>query len=303
MSNNDLIGNDNLSDNGWGSITVPGKSNTSNKTLAWQVWKDKEDRRLAAEALAKSNTAESDLKTNTSDYYNSGTWKDSFGGQRTAANTAAGTASGAIDTNLADNLSRISGAYGDATKTTTGAYDDLINYLTQNPNNPYAGQSVSSGQVGNDMSQLMQAYGLDTNPTQQYLGATNASNDSTAQQFNNLLQVLSKMSTSSDASRMTEARSGSANALSALAGMNADNVTGANNAASAAKNQITQDLLAQISGIDANQSNEGERLKQLLITLGVNPTPPAAPAADDWMAELAKSLAGLNPGGMGFGVR
>ena len=154
----------------------------------------------------------------------------------------------------------------------------------------------------------MQAYGLDTNPTQQYLGATNASNDSTAQQFNNLLQVLSKMSTSSDASRMTEARSGSANALSALAGMNADNVTGANNAASAAKNQITQDLLAQISGIDTNQAQEDERLKQLLITLGVNPTPPAAPApappaSDDWMAELANSLAGLNPGGMGFGVR
>lgn len=302
-----LVGDDTFSGNYWDSI-VPGTSGTgtnaaginagvNKKTLAWQIWKDAEDRRIAAEALARKNAqddedrrivaedrttaagivakndkAASDLRTNTGNYYRGGTWKDAFTGQTNAANTAAGTATGSVDTNLAGQLGNIAGAYGDATNTTAGAYNDLINYLTQNPNNPYAGQSVSSGQVGNDMSQLMQAYGLDTGPTQQYVGATNAANDSTAQQFNNLLQVLSRMSTSSDASRMTEARSGSTNALSNLAGMNASNVAGANNAATAAKNKIAQDLLAQLSGIDTSKAAEDARLQQLLISLGVDPT-------------------------------
>lgn len=290
MSQHDLIGEDNTDAKYWDSIpniptgTGPSASaaaananaTTNKKTLAWQIWKDEQDRKIAADALSKVNTDAANLKTNTSNYYTGGSWKDAFGGQRDAANMAAGTATGSIDTNLASQLGDISGAYGDATGTTTNAYNDLINYLTQNPNNPYAGKTVSSGQVGNDMSQLMQAYGLDTSPTQQYLGATNAANNSTAQQFNNLLQVLSGMSTASDASRMTEARSGSVNALSQLASMNASNVTGAKGAATAAKNKIAQDLLAQIFGIDTNQAQEDERLKQLLITLGVNPSPAAA---------------------------
>ena len=304
-----LVGDDdNLGGNYWDTIpdTPTGGSGTKNKTLAWQIWKDAEDRKIAAEALAKTRGDESNLKTNTSDYYTGGSWKNAFGGQRTAANTAANTATGSIDANLASQLSDISGAYGDATGTTTNAYNDLINYLTQNPNNPYAGKSVSSGQVGNDMSQLMQAYGLDTNPSQQYVGATNAANNSTAQQFNNLLQVLSGMSTSSDASRMTEARSGSANALSQLASMNASNVTGAKGAATAAKNKITQDLLAQLSGIDSDQSQEDERLKQLLITLGVNPNaakPESSGLSPDILAELQASLGGLNFGSGFVGVR
>ena len=293
----------------WGDIVVPtaGGSGTKDKTLAFQIWKDKQDRKLAAEALAKARGDESNLRTNTSNYYTGGSWRDAFGGQRDAANMAAGTATGAIDTNLASQLGDISGAYGDASGTTTNAYNDLINYLTQNPNNPYAGKTVSAGQVGNDMSQLMQAYGLDTSPTQQYLGATNAANSSTAQQFNNLLQVLSNMSTASDASRMTEARAGSSNALAQLAAMNASNVTGAKSAATAAKNKIAQDLLAQISGIDTNQAQEDERLKQLLITLGVNPTPapPPPPVNDSGLPELtpdmvAQILEGL--GGLNFGM-
>jgi len=316
----DLVGEDNFGGIDWsklpvvnsggsgsGTASANANANTNKKTLAWQIWKDAEDRKIAAEALAKARGDEANLKTNTSNYYTGGTWKDSFGGERTAANTAANTATGSIDANLASQLGDISGAYGDATGTTTNAYNDLINYLTQNPNNPYAGKSVSSGQVGNDMSQLMQAYGLDTNPTQQYVGATNAANDSTAQQFNNLLQVLSGMSTSSDASRMTEARSGSANALSQLASMNASNVTGAKGAATAAKNKITQDLLAQLSGIDSDQSQEDERLKQLLITLGVDPNaakPQSFGLSPDILADLQASLAGLGSFGSGFvGVR
>jgi len=316
----DLVGEDNFGGIDWsqlpvvnsggsgsGTASANANANTNKKTLAWQIWKDAEDRKIAAEALAKARGDEANLKTNTSNYYTGGTWKDSFGGERTAANTAANTATGSIDANLASQLGDISGAYGDATGTTTNAYNDLINYLTQNPNNPYAGKSVSSGQVGNDMSQLMQAYGLDTNPTQQYVGATNAANNSTAQQFNNLLQVLSGMSTSSDASRMTEARSGSANALSQLASMNASNVTGAKGAATAAKNKITQDLLAQLSGIDSDQSQEDERLKQLLITLGVDPNaakPQSFGLSPDILADLQASLAGLGSFGSGFvGVR
>ena len=318
-----LVGQDNLDVDPWDLFPESGSggsgsgsaanvnANTNKKTLAWQIWKDEQDRKIAAEALAKTRADESNLKTNTSNYYTGGSWKDAFGGQRDAANTAAGTASGSIDANLASQLGDISGAYGDASGTTTNAYNDLINYLTQNPNNPYAGKTVSSGQVGNDMSQLMQAYGLDTSPTQQYLGATNAANSSTAQQFNNLLQVLSNMSTASDASRMTEARAGSSNALAQLAAMNASNVTGAKGAATAAKNKIAQDLLAQISGIDTNQAQEGERLKQLLITLGVNPNaaavpvvaPPTSMVSPDVLAELQASLAGLGNFGMGFLTR
>lgn len=297
---------------GSGAAAANANATTNRKTLAWQIWKDEQDRKIAADALSKVNTDAANLKTNTQDYYTGGTWKDSFAGQRTAANTAANTAIGSIDTNLASQLGDISGAYGDATGTTTNAYNDLINYLTQNPNNPYAGKSVSSGQVGNDMSQLMQAYGLNTSPTQQYLGATNAANNSTAQQFNNLLQVLSNMSIVSDASRMTEARAGSSNALARFAAMNASNVTGAKGAATAAKNKIAQDLLAQISGIDTNQAQEDERLKQLLITLGVNPSPaavvppvvaPPGGLTPDVLAELQASLAGLGNFGMGFLTR
>jgi len=95
--------------------------------------------------------------------------------------------------------------------------------------------------------------------------------------------------------------------------MNASNVTGAKSAATAAKNKIAQDLLAQISGIDTNQAQEDERLKQLLITLGVNPTPaPPPPPVDDSafpeipadvLAQLQISLAGLGNLGQGFLVR
>jgi hypothetical protein len=82
--------------------------------------------------------------------------------------------------------------------------------------------------------------------------------------------------------------------------MNASNVTGAKGAATAAKNKILQDLMAQLAGIDANQSEEDARLQQLLITLGVNPNAPkpTSPAglSPDILAELQASLGGLNFG-------
>jgi len=143
MSKHDFLGEDNFGGIDWsklpvvnsggsgsGTAAANANANTNKKTLAWQIWKDEQDRKIAADALTKVNTDAANLKTNTQNYYTGGTWKDSFGGERTAANTAANTATGSIDTNLANQLGEISGAYGDATGTTTNAYNDLINYLT-----------------------------------------------------------------------------------------------------------------------------------------------------------------------------
>jgi len=109
----------------------------------------------------------------------------------------------------------IEGVYGDAmrnilggfttAKTLTGqGYSDLEKYLTQNPNNPYAGVQVSAGAAPDAMEQILSAYGVSADPVRAQVAAEQAAAEQSAAGFQNLLNTLGGVAQQSDASRLAE---------------------------------------------------------------------------------------------------
>jgi hypothetical protein len=135
----------------------------------------------------------------------------SGGGYRTGADRMLGlinaqgdTSKGAIEKSYKDALANILGGFTTADDLTGKGYSALENYLTQNPNNPYAGVQVSAGQAPDAMEQILSAYGVSADPVRAQVAAEQAAAEQGAAGFQNLLNTLGASAQQSDASRLAE---------------------------------------------------------------------------------------------------
>ncbi|NBX51454.1 hypothetical protein EBT25_16380, partial [bacterium] len=106
--------------------------------------------------------------------------------------------------NFASLLGNIDEGYGEAQRLTQEGYGRLQDYLTQNPNNPYANLSVSMPQATNPMQSYLEAYGAMGSDVQGQLQAQQNAAQYGADNFKNLIQVLSSQADLGNQSRMSE---------------------------------------------------------------------------------------------------
>lgn len=135
----------------------------------------------------------------------------SGGGYRTGADRMLGlinaqgdTSKGNIEQTYRDALANIAGGFTTAEDLTGKGYSALQQYLTQNPNNPYAGVQVSAGQAPDAMEQILSAYGVSADPVRAQVAAEQAASEQGAAGFQNLLNTLGGVAQQSDASRLAE---------------------------------------------------------------------------------------------------
>ena len=106
--------------------------------------------------------------------------------------------------NFASLLGNIDEGYGEAQRLTEEGYGRLQDYLAQNPNNPYANLSVSMPQATNPMQSYLEAYGAMSPDVQGQLQAQQNAAQYGAENFKNLIQVLSSQADLGSQSRMSE---------------------------------------------------------------------------------------------------
>jgi len=133
------------------------------------------------------------------------------GGYRTGAdrmlaliNQQGDTQKKGIEDVYADALKNILGGFTTADELTGKGYSALQDYLTQNPNNPYAGVQVSAGTAPDAMEQILSAYGVSADPVRAQVAAEQAAAQQGAAGFQNLLNTLGGVAQQSDASRLAE---------------------------------------------------------------------------------------------------
>jgi len=189
---------------------------------------------------------------------------------------------------------------------TSGGFDTLDAYLQGNPNDPYANQSFSGGQVGNDLAALLQSQGASNAPVDQQVAATNANLGAGNQQMNNLLSMMSKIAQQSQVSRQGEALSGRNFAASSLAQQQAGGIDRLTDANAGALQQMWNNINQQKMGVSADAAQYKNSLLDQLAQLGITPgggtnapTRVLVPGTDMTQEELDKALAGLNLGNLG----
>lgn len=101
-------------------------------------------------------------------------------------------------------LSGIDEGYGEAQRLTSEGYSRLQDFLNQNPNNPYANLSVSMPTATNPMEEYLKAYGVTSPDVQAQVALQQQNAQQGAENFKNLIQVLSSQAQLGDQSRLAE---------------------------------------------------------------------------------------------------
>ena len=116
----------------------------------------------------------------------------------------AGVSEGNVNKAYQDALANIAAGFTTARDLTGQGYSALEQYLTQNPNNPFAGVQVSAGTAPDAMEQILSAYGVSADPVRAQVAAEQAAAEQGAAGFQNLLSTLGGVAQQSDASRLAE---------------------------------------------------------------------------------------------------
>jgi hypothetical protein len=313
-------------------ITTPGKTGkklTAAEILAqnkfkWDKEQDAYDRAFQIEERDYQRglaTAASDQtkKTNKTllDFYNSGKYDnlDSVLGNITDYETSSKQG---IDEETRRALSEIGIGFDLANTKTNTAYDTLDSYLSQPQEDFFGNTAVSNPTVGNDLAQVLSAYGASSPSVDSQLAASNATMADTSSQFKNLLGLLGAITKKSNEGRQVEGKTARTSANEGLLSQRAGYEGGVRSSASNALQQLAQTIAAQKTSAQNASLQNKTNFEQTLAGLGIdvsNSVPPAVtngpvsrplvPNEEDSMTELLKNLfpAGMNFGGMGFGVR
>lgn len=109
-----------------------------------------------------------------------------------------------------DLLAKLQEMYGQAQPQVNTAMDDLTGFL-QKQTNPYAGLQAQTTQATPELSQLLQAQGVDQTPLQQMAAATQAQNTGQSNAFQNLIGSMQNMWTGNQAGQIQDVASQKAN--------------------------------------------------------------------------------------------
>ena len=165
-------------------------------------------------------------------------------------------------------IENIDAGYGDAQKLQDAGYSALQQYLTQNPNNPYANVAVSAGPTQDDLAGLLGAYGVSADPVRAQVAAEGAAAQQGAAGFQNLLNTLGASARQSDASRLAEAMMSQNYANTSLGSQRAGARSQAANAQANALAQIQAQLAQDEMGQESAASASRQRIEDAIVAAG-----------------------------------
>jgi hypothetical protein len=285
----------------WGSIGG-GKGIKPSDVLAKQkfLYDVSQDQSAAQQSAAKAKAL--------TDYYTSGGYKSGLKSQLAGYDAMQASSEAAINKQLADSLAGIGQSYGTAQQMTEQGYGDLINYLSANQQDPYAQVRVqNSAPVQLEAQGLLQARGALSPDVLAYQQAVSSAGQSGADQYQNLLNVLSSLNKSGNTSRASEAQMGRNMALTGLGEQRAGYESGLKSSASSALAQLANQIAQQKLEAQAQSDAQAQSLLETLAGLGIdvsallNPQAPPPPPpsgtnmglSQDVMDELARRRSGF----------
>lgn len=274
----------------WNSIGG-GKGIKPSDVLAQQkfLYDVSQDKSAAAQSQAKANAL--------ANYYTSGAYKSGTDSLLSSYDTMQANSEAAINKQLADSLAGIGQSYGTAQQMTEQGYGDLINYLSANQQDPYAGVNVqNSAPVQLEAQGLLQARGALSPDVLAYQQAVNSAGQSGAEQYQNLLNVLSSLNKKGNVSRANEAQMGKNFALTGLSGQRAEYESGVKSSASSALTQLANQIAQKKLEAQAQSDAQAQSLLETLAGLGIdvsallNPQAPPPPPPSGPNMGLSKDI-------------
>lgn len=271
----------------------------ANKKFQYDVLKDTQ---AAQQAEAKKNAL--------IDYYTSGGYRSGTDALMSGYDTMQKTSEAAINKQLADSLAGIGESYGTAQNLTEQGYNQLLDYLSKNQQDPYSQvrvQNVAPTQL--EAQGLLQARGALSPDVLAYQQAVSSAGQSGAEQYQNLLNVLSSLTKQGGESRATEAQMARNLALTGLGEQRAGYESGLKSSASSTLSQLASQMAQKKLEAQAQADAQAQALLETLAGLGVdvnallNPPAPVEPVippsgpntglSQDVLDELARRRTGF----------
>ena len=270
-----------------GIIPVGGTGKTSKKLTASEIlaqqkfnWDKsfKEEERDYQRGLATAATEKTD-KTNQAllALYNSGGY-DNLDSVLGDINNFETSSKQGIDEETRRALSEIGIGFDLANTKTNTAYDTLDSYLSQPQQDFFGNTAVSNPTVGNDLAQVLSAYGASSPSVDSQLAASNATMADTSSQFKNLLGVLSAITKKSNEGRQVEGRTARTSANEGLLSQRAGYEGGVRSSASNALQQLAQTIASQTSAAQNASLQNKTNFEQMLAGLGIDVSKSVPPA-------------------------
>lgn len=267
----------------WGGILGGTGSGTSMKPsdrLANQKFQYEllQDAQTAQQSAAKRNAL--------MDYYTSGGYRSGTDALMSGYDTMQSTSEAAINKQLADSLAGIGESYGTAQGLTEQGYGQLMDYLSKNQQDPYSQVQVqNAAPVQLEALGMLQNRGALSPDVLAYQQAVSSAGQSGAEQYQNLLNVLSSLTKRGGESRASEAQMARTTALAGLGEQRAGYESGLKSSASSAlsqlANQIAQKKLEAQAQADAQAQALLETLAGLGVDIGSLLNPQAPPPAEE----------------------
>ena len=271
----------------------------ANKKFEYDVLQDTQ---AAQQAEAKKNAL--------IDYYKSGGYRSGTDALMSGYDTMRGTSEAAINQQLADSLAGIGESYGTAQNLTDQGYGQLLDYLSKNQQDPYSQVRVqNAAPVQLEAQGLLEARGALSPDVLAYQQAVSSAGQSGAEQYQNLLNVLSSLTKQGGESRATEAQMARNFALTGLGEQRAGYESGLKSSAQSALTQLANQIAQKKLDAQAQADAQAQSLLETLAGLGVDVTslinPPAPPPPPLDLSNI--DLSGLNIdfgniGGGSFGL-
>lgn len=262
-------------------------------------------RGLATAATDKTNKTNKTLL----DFYNSGKYDNLDSVLSNITNLETSSKEG-IDEETKRALSEIGIGFNIADAKTNTAYDTLDSYLSQPQQDFFGNTVVSNPTVGNDLAQVLSAYGASSPSVDSQVAASNATMADTSSQFRNLLGVLSAITKKSNEGRQVEGRTARTSANEGLLSQRAGYEGGVRSSASNALQQLAQTIAGQRTSAQNNSLQNKTNFEQMLAGLGIDVSksvPPTVASAvtneENNMDEVLKNLFPAGSFGAGFLTR
>ena len=259
----------------------------------YELWKDQYERDQA------------DIKKNAFiNYYKSGGYRSGTDALMSGYDTMKGTSEAAINQQLADSLAGIGESYGTAQNLTEQGYGQLLDYLSKNQQDPYSQVRVqNAAPVQLEAQGLLEARGALSPDVLAYQQAVSSAGQSGAEQYQNLLNVLSSLTKQGGESRATEAQMARNFALTGLGEQRAGYESGLKSSAQSALTQLANQIAQKKLDAQAQADAQAQSLLETLAGLGVDVTslinPPAPPPPPLDLSNIDLSNFNLDLGNIG----
>ena len=220
------------------------------------------------------------------DYYTSGGYRSGTDALMSGYDTMQSTSEAAINKQLTDSLAGIGESYGTAQGLTEQGYGQLMDYLSKNQQDPYSQVQVqNAAPVQLEALGMLQNRGALSPDVLAYQQAVSSAGQSAAEQYQNLLNVLSSLTKRGGESRASEAQMARTTALAGLGEQRAGYESGLKSSASSALSQLSNQIAQKKLEAQAQADAQAQALLETLAGLGVDISsllnPQAQPPAEE----------------------